>query len=185
MKVLDLLRQRSLYLIHILLFLCHEVAANTEIITFSSSREPTVDQFPDVVGNWCVSYYSKLGRGRAHHVLARSTLCPTGNERRWSVEPAALHTPLHQVCERTDAPPFSCPYELWFFLDLDDVTWASYAVFTLRLSWAASVSSCPKFISRSLSSVTPPQGSMFAPCVFVFRFPSRFFLFLFCSRTLA
>lgn len=61
MKVLNLLRQRSFHLIHLLPFLCHEVAANTEIINFSSSRELTVDLPLDVVGNWCVSYHSKLG----------------------------------------------------------------------------------------------------------------------------
>ncbi|KAN0100148.1 hypothetical protein V8E55_000132 [Tylopilus felleus] len=121
MKVLNLLSQRSLHLIYLLPFLCHEVAANTEIISFSSSREPTAHIPLEVVGNW-------------------STLRPTDNERRCSIEPAALHTPLHKVCERIDdgLPPFSCPHELWLVLDLDDAKWASYAKFTLRLSWPAS-----------------------------------------------
>ncbi|KAG8219329.1 hypothetical protein J3R82DRAFT_212 [Butyriboletus roseoflavus] len=115
------LNQRSLHLFHLLPFLCHEVAANTEIINFSSSRERTVDLLLDVVGNW-------------------SKLHPSDNERRWSLEPAALHTPLHQVCEQINetVTPFACPHELWVLLDLDDEKWASYSTFTLRLSWPAS-----------------------------------------------
>ncbi|KAF8435664.1 hypothetical protein L210DRAFT_107282 [Boletus edulis BED1] len=100
-----------------------KVAANTEIITFSSSREPTVDLPLDVLGNW-------------------STLHPTDNEWRWLIEPAAFHTPLPRACSHPDDAhtPFSstCPHALWLLLDLDDDKWASYATFTLRLSWAAS-----------------------------------------------
>ncbi|KAH0837857.1 hypothetical protein J3R83DRAFT_6084 [Lanmaoa asiatica] len=117
--------QLSLYVFYLLPFLCHEVAANTEIINFSSSGEQTVDLPLAVVGNW-------------------SKLYSSDNERRWTLEPAALHTPLHQVCERDDKtvpshhPPFSCPHELWLLLDLDDEKWASHSTFTLRLSWPAS-----------------------------------------------
>ncbi|KAI9569463.1 hypothetical protein HD554DRAFT_2091334 [Boletus coccyginus] len=102
MNVLNLFSQRSLLLFHILPFICHEVAANTEIINFSSTREFVVDLPLDAVGNW-------------------SKLHPTDNERQWSLEPAALHTPLRQVCEQINE------------------SWASYSSFTLRLSWPASV----------------------------------------------
>ncbi|KAF9235137.1 hypothetical protein BU15DRAFT_78307 [Melanogaster broomeanus] len=126
---------RSFQVIYALIpFLCHEVAANTEIINFSPSQARTVDLPSAVVGNW-------------------SELNHSNNERQWALRPAALHTPLHQVCEEPDededededataAPserrPFSCPHELWVFLDLDDEKWAAYSTFTLRLSWAAS-----------------------------------------------
>ncbi|KAF9225260.1 hypothetical protein BS17DRAFT_586992 [Gyrodon lividus] len=104
--------------------LCHQVAANTEIINFLSSQRRTVDLPSAVVGNW-----SKL-----HH---------SDNERQWALPPAGLHTPLHQVCEIDNETawserPFSCPHELWVILDIDDKKWASYTTFTLRLSWAAS-----------------------------------------------
>ncbi|KIL00833.1 hypothetical protein PAXRUDRAFT_821293 [Paxillus rubicundulus Ve08.2h10] len=107
-----------------LLLLCHQVAANTEIINFLPSREHTVDLPLAVVGNW-------------------SNLRHSDNERRWALQPAALHTPLHQVCEIDDGTalsgrPFPCPHELWVILDLDDKKWESYTTFTLRLSWAAS-----------------------------------------------
>jgi hypothetical protein len=87
-------------------------------------------------------------------IMARSELNRSDNERQWALRPAALHTPLNRVCESDDAaiapfePPVSCPHELWVILNLDDNKWASYSTFTLRLSWAASVSS---FISRRTS----------------------------------
>ncbi|KAG9313886.1 hypothetical protein JVU11DRAFT_4654 [Chiua virens] len=160
----------------LLLFSCHNVAANTEIINFSPSRVSLADLPSDVFGNW-----------------SDSRLHPSDNERRWSLAPAALHTPLHQVCERTDddlnavasSPlPFraNCPHELWVFLDLDDGRWASHAAFTLRLSWAASVSSatsrwrrpgspslahdivaCPHFISTSSWAPSPRPNAQLRP----------------------
>ncbi|KAF8844149.1 hypothetical protein BDN67DRAFT_963247 [Paxillus ammoniavirescens] len=116
--------QRAFQVYTLLPFLCHRVAANTEIINFLPSREHTVDLPSAVVGNW----------SNLHHF---------DNERQWALQPAALHTPLHQVCEIDDKTalserPFSCPHELWVILDLDDKKWESYTTFTLRLSWAAS-----------------------------------------------
>ncbi|KIJ06778.1 hypothetical protein PAXINDRAFT_177736 [Paxillus involutus ATCC 200175] len=116
--------QRAFQVYTLLPLLCHQVAANTEIINFLPSREHTIDLSSAVVGNW----------SNLHH---------SDNERQWALQPAALHTPLHQVCEIDDETalserPFSCPHELWVILDLDDKEWESYTTFTLRLSWAAS-----------------------------------------------
>ncbi|KAH7886287.1 hypothetical protein F5I97DRAFT_1247507 [Phlebopus sp. FC_14] len=112
---------RTIYTL--LLLFCHTVSANTEIINFVPSAEHTVDLPTPAVGNW-------------------PKLTFANNEQRWLLQPAALHTPLHQVCEMKDenasGNTLSCPHELWVTLDLDDQNWASYATFTLRLSWAAS-----------------------------------------------
>ncbi|KIJ66504.1 hypothetical protein HYDPIDRAFT_166709 [Hydnomerulius pinastri MD-312] len=119
------LGQRSFRVVYTVLpLLCHEVAANTEIINFLSSQEHTVDLPSDVVGNW-----PKLNF--------------PDNQQQWALQPAALHTPLHRMCETDEGIsssgyPLPCPHELWVTLDLDDKNWVSYSAFTLRLSWAAS-----------------------------------------------
>lgn len=107
----------------IVLFICKEVIANTEIINFLAAEERYVDFSSTTVDSWPILNYKN-------------------NQGHWNVDPAVLDTPLQQVCESetgTDsAHPFSCLHELWVALDLDDEKWMSYSKFTLRLSWPAS-----------------------------------------------
>ncbi|KAG2035667.1 hypothetical protein BDR03DRAFT_1093014 [Suillus americanus] len=107
----------------IVLFICQEVIANTEIINFLAAEERNVDFSSTTVDSWPILNYQN-------------------NQGHWNVDPALLDTPLQQVCESetgTDsANPFSCLHELWITLDLDDENWMSYSKFTLRLSWPAS-----------------------------------------------
>ncbi|KAG0703627.1 hypothetical protein DFH29DRAFT_1068455 [Suillus ampliporus] len=107
----------------IVLFICQEVIANTEIINFLAAEERNVDFSSTTVGSWPVLNYKN-------------------NKGHWNVDPALLDTPLQQVCESetgiAPAKPFSCLHELWIALDLDDENWISYSKFTLRLSWPAS-----------------------------------------------
>jgi len=60
------------------------------------------------------------------------------SELSFAVLPAPLETPLEKVCEGSRSFR-RCPYELWVVLDLDDVRWSTYSMFTLRLSWPAFV----------------------------------------------
>ncbi|KAG2153537.1 uncharacterized protein EDB93DRAFT_222600 [Suillus bovinus] len=109
----------------IVLFICEEVIANTEIINFLAAEESNVDFSSTTVHSWPILNYKN-------------------NQGLWNVDPALLDTPLQQVCESetgTDPDsenPFSCLHELWVALDLDDENWSSYSKFTLRLSWPAS-----------------------------------------------
>ncbi|OAX39225.1 hypothetical protein K503DRAFT_103161 [Rhizopogon vinicolor AM-OR11-026] len=108
----------------IVLFICQEAIANTEIINFLASEESDV-HFPStsVGSTWPVLNYRN-------------------NQGHWNVDPALLDTPLQQVCDSetaiTPANLFSCPHELWVALDLDGESWLTYSKFTLRLSWPAS-----------------------------------------------
>ncbi|KAG1813944.1 uncharacterized protein BJ212DRAFT_1274970 [Suillus subaureus] len=107
----------------IVLFICQEVIANTEIINFLAAEERNVDFSSTTVDSWPILNYKN-------------------NQGHWNVDPALLDTPLQQVCESetgiNPANPFSCLHELWITLDLDDENWMSYSKFTLRLSWPAS-----------------------------------------------
>jgi len=107
----------------IVLFICEEVIANTEIINFLAAEESNVDFSSTTVDSWPVLNYKN-------------------NQGYWNVDPPLLDTPLQQVCESEPgidpANPFSCLHELWVALDLDDENWMSYSKFTLRLSWPAS-----------------------------------------------
>ncbi|KAH7915740.1 hypothetical protein BJ138DRAFT_1169765 [Hygrophoropsis aurantiaca] len=108
-----------------MLLLCHENAANTEIINFMATEEPKVALPSVLVGNWTTLHY-------AH------------NERQWTLQPALIDTNLKQVCEpdydsvSPENSPFLCPHEVWVTLNLDDQSWRAYSRFTLRLSWPAS-----------------------------------------------
>lgn len=107
----------------IVLFICQEVIANTEIINFLAAEERKVDFSSTTVDSWPILNYKN-------------------NQGHWNVDPALLDTPLQQVCESKTgidpANPFPCLHELWVALDLDDESWMSYSKFTLRLSWPAS-----------------------------------------------
>ncbi|KAL4067226.1 hypothetical protein V8B97DRAFT_937865 [Scleroderma yunnanense] len=106
-----------------LALLCHRVAANTEIINFLSEQQRSVDLPRPAIGNWATLNFSH-------------------NEQQWSLQPAPLGTPLHEVCETdNEVSPtgqMTCPHQVWVTLDLDDSSWANYHAFTLRLSWPAS-----------------------------------------------
>ncbi|KAG1886203.1 hypothetical protein F4604DRAFT_1969649, partial [Suillus subluteus] len=128
----------------IVLFICQEVIANTEIINFLAAEERNVDFSSTTVDSWPILNYKN-------------------NQGHWNVDPALLDTPLQQVCESetgTDSKnPFSCLHELWITLDLDDENWMSYSKFTLRLSWPASKSYSPEAILTRLSRL-PHQSAI-------------------------
>ena len=69
---------------------------------------------------------------------SRPRLNHSYNEHEWTVLPAPFGTPLQEVCN-LDTVDYPCPHELWLALDLTR-DWSTYSTFTLRLSWAASVS---------------------------------------------
>lgn len=64
----------------------------------------------------------------------------TLNERKLSVVPARLWTPLKDVCKGKE--PGECENEVWLQLALDKGGWNRYKKFTLRISWPAFVRSC-------------------------------------------
>lgn len=103
------------------------VYANTEIVNFVA---PKTTEEVEVVG-WCVgvkSFCWVVDKSTAE----RPVLSQEHSEAIWSIQALELNSP----CTQEQA----CMGDIWVALDLGNPAWKEKEKFTLRLSWATSVS---------------------------------------------